>query len=125
MTRNLSLRVSSIAIALLALASSASATGGFTFDKIVLQGDPAPGTEAGTVFANAFTYVPLLPHLSETGDVAIAAFLAGPQVNSTNRTGLWAGPPGALSLIARAGSPAPGTAAGVVFSSFPFDIDPF
>ena len=127
MTSHCALRAFSIALAFFALASSepASANGGFTFDKIILQGDPAPGTEAGTVFGNAFTYVPLVPHISETGDVAIAAFLSGPQVNASNHTGLWAGMPGALSLVARAGSPAPGTPAGVVFRSFPVDFDPF
>jgi hypothetical protein len=48
--------------------------------------------------------------------VLFYTFLKGPGLNETNDSGIVAGPPGALQIIARAGSHAPGTAPGVNFA---------
>ena len=83
------------------------------------EGQPAPGTEPGTVF-DAFNPVggfefksPIAPN----GEVAFRALVRGPGVvSNNNRSGIWAGTPGNLQLIARQGDPAPGTEAGTVFN---------
>jgi hypothetical protein len=74
----------------------------------------APGTPPGVKFANGWTHLPL--HLNDQGKVIFYASLSGPGLDDTNDSGIFAGPPAALELIARAGSHAPGTAPGVVFS---------
>ena len=76
---------------------------------VAREGVLAPGTSA--VFAGGW----LFPWVNSSGVVAFSAAL-GSGANSTNNTGIWAGTPGALSIVARAGNPAPGTPAGVVFS---------
>jgi hypothetical protein len=76
--------------------------GGLTL--VVRAGDPAPGTDG--VFAwfhTAFTYI------ADSGRVAFQGGAAGGTVTTANDTGIWAGTPGALTLVAREGSPAPGT----------------
>jgi hypothetical protein len=110
-----------IALAPLAIVSAPCLVSaeGFMFEKIIVQGEAAPGTEAGTVFAFPNSYIPVVPHIDNLGTIAFAGQLTGPYVNSTNATGLWRGTPGSLELVARAGSPAPGTPAGVVFRGFP------
>ena len=83
------------------------------------EGQPAPGTEPDTVF-DAFTPLsdgfesPIAPN----GEVAFWAYVRGPSVTfGDNSSGIWAGMPGNLQLIAREGDPAPGTEAGTVFNS--------
>ncbi len=76
---------------------------------VAREGSAAPGTSAA--FANGW----LFPRVNSSGVVAFSAAL-GAGANSSNNTGIWAGLPGALSLVARAGNAAPGTPAGVVFS---------
>jgi hypothetical protein len=81
------------------------------------KGDPAPGTEAGTVFSDLTLGNGLL--ITKTGEVAFKARLSGPAVTAaknTNNTGFWVGnTPANLRLIAREGDPAP-DAPGAVFS---------
>ena len=76
---------------------------------------PAPGTDAGTVFAGLSA-----PILNGAGDVAFHATLAGPGVTPANNQGIWIGSPGNLRLLVRQGAPAPGTADGIVFGNLTF-----
>jgi hypothetical protein len=50
------------------------------------------------------------------GQIAFAASLQGNAVTPENDTGVWAGPPEALQLVAREGDQAPGLAPGIVFA---------
>lgn len=77
-------------------------------------GTQAPGTDPGVTF---ITYVP--PDINNAGQVAFAAGLtiAG-SVDASNDSGIWVVGPGRSELVAREGSPAPGTPAGVVFADF-------
>ena len=105
------------------LVPTASAVGGFSFEKLALEGDPAPGTEAGTVFAFTNGYLPVIPRLAADGQVAFVASLAGPYVDDTNDVGVWTRTPGGeLTLIARAGDPVPGAGPGITFANFPLDF---
>ncbi|USO00278.1 MAG: hypothetical protein H6810_06365 [Phycisphaeraceae bacterium] len=83
---------------------------------LVREGDPAPGT-TGPVF-NYFTGEPSLVGF-RGGRVAFYAALRddGGGIDSTNSSGIWAGPLDAIDLIARAGDGAPGTE-GAVFEDF-------
>ena len=94
----------------------------FIFTKVVLEGEAAPGTEAGTVFGPLTgLFFPALPNLDESGRVSFAATLEGQAVDPSNRTGVWSGSPGAISLFARAGEEA-ADAAPAVWASFPLDF---
>jgi hypothetical protein len=55
--------------------------------------------------------------LNEAGATIVRATLAGPEVNGTNNSGIWAGAPGLLGLIARAGDRVPGLPADVFFGN--------
>jgi hypothetical protein len=108
---------------LLAAASSVRASTSFTCDRIIVQGDAAPGTEPGTVFSPLVDgYFPNVPTLDGAGHVSLVARLEGPAVTTTNDLGIWSMIPGSLSLIARTGETAPGSAPGAVFAGFPTDI---
>lgn len=74
--------------------------------------DLAPGTN-GAMFST-FGVV----SMNAAGHVLFDAQLTGAGVTTANQSGLWAGTPGAISLVARAGSSAPGMPAGTVFTSF-------
>jgi hypothetical protein len=67
-------------------------------------------------------YITTTPRMDEDGSVVFTATLEGPAVTAANRTGIWSGDPGAVTLIERAGSQAAGVAPGTVWSSFPFDF---
>lgn len=110
-------------VSIASLAAPAWATGNFTFEKALLRGEPAPGTEPGTVFAplNGLCFDPV-PRIDDGGHIACVATLQGPAVTTANRTGHWTGDPGAMSLLVRAGAQAPGVPPGGVFASFPFDF---
>ena len=87
-------------------------------DRIVAQtGDPAPGT-AGR-FSTFYVTVdgPKSPVLNNAGRIAFAATLMQDPgvVFASNDTGLWSDGGGALALIAREGSAAPGGPAGALF----------
>ena len=105
------------------LAPAAFATGPFHFEPVAILGDAAPGTEAGTVFGPTPNgYVIVVPTIDDDGRLAFPAMLQGPSIGSSNHSGLWAGVPGAIALVARAGAQAPGLATGVRYQGFPFDF---
>jgi len=72
----------------------------------------APGTPTGIIFFNNLT----MTASNDSGAVAFDAHLSGP-VMATNNEGIWAGLPGAIHLVARAGDPAPGFPAGYTFGT--------
>lgn len=81
---------------------------------VAYQGGPAPGAGAGHLFsAVAFSYEPTI---NSAGQVAFY----GDEYNgidfNTRKSGVWAGAPGALAMVAREGDPAPGM--GLNFGSF-------
>ena len=83
---------------------------------VALKGQQAPGAAAGVNFAG---FDDRAPALNNSGHVAFSASLSGGGVTSPTAAGIWSeGGDGTLKLIARAGSSAPGTAAGVNFSGF-------
>jgi hypothetical protein len=77
---------------------------------VVLSGTQAPGTPAGV---NYSAFAP--PALNDAGQIAVTAILTGAGVDSTNDVGIWTGTQSGLAFVARKGSPAPGTSAGVNF----------
>ena len=82
----------------------------------------APGTSQGvnfTVFGRPFFgFFTDAPSMNDAGQLAFHAKLRGPGVNSTNDEGIWSEGSGAMALVAREGSPAPGMPNGVNFSIF-------
>jgi len=80
-----------------------------TVEAVAVSGDPAPGVpgahfvEFGAPAAGAF------------GEVAFLARIGGPGVVAGSDVGLWGGPHNALTIVAREGDQAPGTAPGEVF----------
>jgi MYXO-CTERM domain-containing protein len=76
-------------------------------------GTDAPGAPPGVKF-NSF-FVPAA--LDSSGSIAFFGGLAGPGVNGTNDSGLWAGSPSQPSLVMRQGDQAPGAPAGYVFNN--------
>ena len=56
---------------------------------------------SSTNVLNAFSR----PEISNDGQVAFAGFVSGPGVTSANNTAIWAGLPGQMALVARAGDP--------------------
>ena len=87
--------------------------GSGSLTMVAREGSHAPGTAEGVNFFN------LLPGamLNGAGRTAFAASLVGPGVNPTNNRGVWSEGSASLALVARTGSPAPGTAPGVTFVS--------
>ena len=80
---------------------------------VAREGSQAPGTAEG---ANFLSLTPGAV-LNGAGQTAFAASLIGAGVDQTNNIGVWSEGSGSLALVARKGSPAPGTAAGVTFTS--------
>ncbi len=72
---------------------------------VVRAGSPAPGAGDDVVFSWLGS-----PHLNDTGNIAFLSSLAGAGVSASNDLGMWSDTSGALTLIARTGSSAPGTA---------------
>ena len=83
---------------------------------VAREGSHAPGTPSGVNFSfgSPFTFEPE-PVFSATGLAAFDGGLTGSGVSTAN-TGIWSEGGGALHLVARKGSPAPGTASGVTFN---------
>lgn len=72
-------------------------------------GDPAPGTEPGTVFSffgNDYALAQTRPYFSDSGVMTLAATLSGSAVTTENDRGLWVGNAGAFALELRAGDSA-------------------
>jgi hypothetical protein len=80
-----------------------SALAQLSIRTVALSGDPAPGTEPGVAFSYLWG-----GSINESGQTAILGYLTGPGVNSSNREGIWSEGSGALSLVTRSGSVAPG-----------------
>jgi hypothetical protein len=88
---------------------------------VARTGAPAPGMPDGVLYESLFpsTASPVVtPALNDAGHVAYTALLGGTGVATHNDDVLFAGPPDSPHLIVRAGDPAPGTPAGVTYSSF-------
>jgi hypothetical protein len=83
-----------------------------TLGLVAREDSVAPGGSSSAKFASFG-----LPQLNREGRLAFAATLRGIGVSAQNDSGLWAGPVTNLSLVAREGDPAPGTANGVKFGS--------
>jgi hypothetical protein len=79
-------------------------TTGGALTLVSRRGNPAPGTNG--VFA---TFHPVFSFVVDSGRIAFQGTVTGGTVNATNDSGIWAGTPGALTLVAREGDPAPGT----------------
>jgi hypothetical protein len=78
-------------------------TGGVgTLALAVRKGDAAPGTDGNF---NVFNNVTVL----DSGRICFSASLTGGTTTTATDTGIWAGLPGALQLVAREGMPMPGT----------------
>ena len=87
------------------------------FNLVGLTGTPGPGTASGTNYSE---FGPVTagvgsPAIANNNDVIFNATLKGPTVTTPNATGIWAGRPGSVALVARQGDPAPGLL-GVTFS---------
>jgi hypothetical protein len=67
------------------------------------EGSPAPGTDANFNSLHAS-----LMFLNDNGRIAFESALIGGTSTTSNDSGIWAGAPGALQLVAREGDPAPG-----------------
>ncbi len=81
---------------------------------VVREGSHAPGTPSGVNFGDFFGS----PVLNGAGQTAFSASLRGSGVDETNDEGIWLERSGSLELVARSGSPAPGTPSDVNFDSF-------
>jgi len=81
-------------------------------ELIALNGDPAPDTAAGIVFA----VISQRTFINTTDQIAFIGRLAGPGVDDTNDHGIWSDRSGSMELIVRSGEPAPGTSVGVNFT---------
>jgi hypothetical protein len=92
---------------------------------LIREGEPAPGTANGVNFSVFY-----IADFNYAGRIAFQGGLRGPGVTASNNFGVWSnGATGTLQLLARQGSPAPGTPAGVVFGPgaaggavFPFPV---
>lgn len=83
----------------------AEGTGGLNL--VALAGSTAPGI-GGSVQFSFFDS----PVRGSTGGSAFVGFVTGSGVTLNNNSGIWSNASGSLSLLARAGSAAPGTAGG-------------
>ena len=75
------------------------------FDIIAREGQEAPGTKTGTVFADFGEDGPVL---NSEGSLAFTARLTGPAVEFDNEESAWIAKDGNLTLIARTGQQIPG-----------------
>jgi hypothetical protein len=82
--------------------------------RVVRSGTQAPGAATGVNFA----IITPVPQFNDAGNVLFFSSLTGAGVHSGNDQGVWLYAAGSTSLIAREGSPAPGTPAGVTFDNF-------
>lgn len=80
---------------------------------VARQGEPAPDTVPDTNYS-IFNQI----FLSAASNAGFFSLLSGAAVDATNFRGIWSEEDGVLSLAARMGDPAPGTASGVVFDNF-------
>ena len=91
-------------------------SGGAAWGVFARQGDPAPVTPAGPLYASFFD-----PLVNDAGDVAFLATLQGTGIAKANQTAIFAGLPDDPQLIARLGNRAPdelGAASSAVWTKF-------
>jgi hypothetical protein len=80
-------------------------------------GDQAPGLPSGTFFGSSTIGIPPFTNIEANGAGQVAfGSVAVTQSLSYNGSGLWAGTPGHLALVAAGGAQAPGMASGVTFN---------
>ena len=85
---------------------------------VARSGAPAPGTPSGVTFRE-FLFLSTAPvAFNNAGQTAFRAWLTGDGVDDSNEVGIWSEGSGSLELVARQGSPAPGTPGGVNFGGF-------
>jgi hypothetical protein len=77
------------------------------------EGDSAPGLPPDTVFTQFW-----ILRINTLGELLFWATVEGPQIGPGEDSGLWAGAPGNLQLVAQAGMAAPGMPPGVTFTGF-------
>jgi len=80
---------------------------------VVARRGDLPAGASGAVAFNSFAF----PSISQTGEVAFAATLAGVDITSANANGVWIERNGQLQLVARSGDQVPAIDPGIVFSS--------
>ncbi len=83
-----------------------------SFSILARDLDPAPGTDA---LYKSISGSPVIA-VSDSGRVLFKASLQGSNVTTANDSAIFLGKPGAVSLLVREGSQAPGLAAGIVFA---------
>src|SRR5687768_12875037 len=114
-----SVKILVIVLCILCWANAANFSSAQSFRTVALTGDLPPGMPAGSRFAGFD-----VPTINNDGRLAFrAALQLTLGVNDNNNSGIWSDGLGPLSLIAREGTQAPGTAAGANFSLF--GVTPF
>jgi hypothetical protein len=78
---------------------------GGSFAPVFLEGQQALGTGAGVSFSGSV----VVPLFNSQGQLSFYHYLTGTGVTSSNRLGIWSEGSGALTLVARNGSPDPAT----------------
>jgi hypothetical protein len=84
---------------------------------VARKGNPAAGAPSGTRYSALGT-----PVLNNLGQISYLAWLGGTGVTSANDGVVYAGSPATPQIVAREGSPAPGTAPGVSYAEFSAQI---
>ena len=84
---------------------------------VAREGDPAPGTTLTYASSGRYFQGALRLAMNDGGAVAFRAKVAGQGVTAANDEALFAGVPGALSLVARVGSAAPDAGGATFFKS--------
>jgi hypothetical protein len=93
-------------------------TGAGATSLALREGDAAPGTAPGVLFTNSELIGGWRPQVNADGQMVTRTGLVGSGVTLANSSGLWAGVPGALSKVVRAGDSVPGLPAAAIFSVF-------
>jgi hypothetical protein len=88
------------------------------FQILAREDEQAPSAEAGAVFDSFVGSGQTPTVINAAGMTVFGAKLRGAGVTADNDTGVWVGTPGNVSLLAREGDAAPGTAAGTTFNHF-------
>jgi hypothetical protein len=80
---------------------------------VTREGSPVPGLGASVLSAGTTA-----PTMNAPGSIAFTGSLKGPLVNQSNNAAIFAGPPGATTVVIRKGDPGPDTAPGVTILSW-------
>jgi hypothetical protein len=80
----------------------------------VREGQQAPGLPAGINFSELQEY----PMFNDAGYLGFTGRVTGSGITSSNNSGIWSDASGSLTLIARAGDPAPGLGPDMTFGQF-------